>query len=96
MNSLKSISKSVSIIKKHKTPLCLMHCTNIYPTPPKLINLGDATNDEKFPSIPIGLSDHSKVFHQFGRCCVRGILIEKHFTYSKKLKVLIFLRLWIQ
>ena len=32
MNSIKSISKSVKIIRKHKLPFALLHCTNIYPT----------------------------------------------------------------
>ena len=88
MNSLKSISKSVRIIKKHKTPLCLMHCTNIYPTPPKLINLGAMQQMmKKFPSIPIGLSDHSQgISISLGAVALGACLIEKHFTYSKKIK----------
>ena len=40
MNSIKSIAKSVEIIKKYKTKFCLLHCTNLYPTPPHLVRLG--------------------------------------------------------
>ena len=36
MNDIRSINKSVNIILK-KIPLALLHCTNIYPTPEKLI-----------------------------------------------------------
>ncbi len=88
MNSLKTISKSVSVIKKYKTSLCLMHCTNIYPTPPKLINLGGMQQMmKKFPSIPIGLSDHSQgIYISLGAVALGASLIEKHFTYSKKIK----------
>ena len=31
MNSIKTITPAVKIIKKHKIPLALLHCTNIYP-----------------------------------------------------------------
>ena len=39
MNDIKSISRSVKIIRKHKIPYALLHCTNIYPTPPHLVRL---------------------------------------------------------
>lgn len=39
MNDIKSISKSVKIIRDYKLPYALLHCTNIYPTPPKLVRL---------------------------------------------------------
>ena len=34
MNSINSIKKSVEIIRKNKIPLALLHCTNLYQTPP--------------------------------------------------------------
>ena len=39
MNSIESIKPSVEIFRKYKTPYALMHCTNLYPTPDKLIRL---------------------------------------------------------
>ena len=39
MNNIRSIQKSVNIIRKFKIPYALLHCTNIYPTPPKLVRL---------------------------------------------------------
>ena len=41
MNSIKSIKPSVKIFEKYKNPYALLHCTNIYPTPPHLIRLDD-------------------------------------------------------
>ena len=40
MNDIPSIRKSVAIFHKHKVPYCLLHCTNVYPTPDHLIRLG--------------------------------------------------------
>ena len=39
MNSIKTIEPSVKILRKHGVPFALLHCTNIYPTPTKLIRL---------------------------------------------------------
>ena len=39
MNTIKSIKRSVDVILKKKIPLALLHCTNIYPTPSKLVRL---------------------------------------------------------
>ena len=39
MNNINSIQKSVNIIRKYKIPYALLHCTNIYPTPPNLVRL---------------------------------------------------------
>ena len=37
MNSLETIENSVNIIRKYKVPYALLHCTNVYPTPPELV-----------------------------------------------------------
>lgn len=88
MNTIKSILKSTNIIKKYQTPFCLLHCINIYPTPPKLINLGAMQEMmKKFPKVPIGLSDHSEgISVSLGAAALGASIIEKHFTYSKKIK----------
>ena len=39
MNSIETIKPAVEIIRKYKNPFALLHCTNIYPTPPKLVRL---------------------------------------------------------
>lgn len=40
MNDIPAIRKSVEIFRKNKTNYCLLHCTNVYPTPDHLIRLG--------------------------------------------------------
>ncbi len=88
MNSIQSIKPSVDIIKKAKIPLALLHCTNIYPTPPKLVRL-DCINQLKksFPNHIIGISDHTKNnFTSLGAVALGARIIEKHFTDNKSKK----------
>ena len=40
MNGIESIRKAVNIFRKYKISYALLHCTNIYPTPPQLVRLG--------------------------------------------------------
>ncbi len=85
MNDIKSITKSVAIFKKHKVPYALLHCTNIYPTPPNLVRLGAMTQlMTEFPNTPIGLSDHCEnIYPCLGAIALGACIIERHFTDSK-------------
>ena len=60
MNDISSIKKSVNIIEKSKIRYALLHCTNLYPTPNKLLRLNAIDEMRKaFPKAVIGLSDHT-------------------------------------
>ena len=86
MNTIESIKPAVKIIRKYNLPFALLHCTNIYPTPSKLIRL-DAINTLKkaFPDALVGLSDHSKtIFPCLGAVALGACVVEKHFTDNKK------------
>ena len=86
MNSITSIRKSVNIIRKKKIPLALLHCTNIYPTPPELVRL-DCINQLKkaFPDCVIGISDHTKnIYTSLGAGAYGARIIEKHYVDDKK------------
>ena len=85
MNDMNSISKTVQIIKSHNTPLILLHCTSMYPTPYDKVRLG-AINDlqDNFPDIPVGFSDHSLgIAASLGSIALGSCIIEKHFTISR-------------
>lgn len=86
MNDLKSVSKAVKIIEKHKIKYALLHCTNLYPTPSNLIRLNAIDEMKKrFPRAVIGLSDHtSNNFTSFAALGKGVSIIEKHFIDSKK------------
>lgn len=86
MNSIKSIEKSVKVIRKHKLPYVLMHCTNIYPTPNNLIRLNCIQElKKKFPDAVVGLSDHSDTIYScLGAVALGARVLEKHFIDNKK------------
>ena len=85
MNSIKSIKKSVQVIRKHKLPFVLLHCTNIYPTPNELVRL-DCIQElkEAYPDAIVGLSDHtSSIYSCLGAVSLGARVLEKHFIDSK-------------
>ena len=85
MNSISSIKKSVEIIKKNKIPLALLHCTNIYPTPPNLVRLDCIRQLKKaYPTCLVGLSDHTATnYTSLAAVALGARIIEKHFVDSK-------------
>ena len=82
MNSIDSIRPSVEIFRKAKLPFALLHCTNVYPTPPELIRLGAITRlKEEFPDAVVGLSDHSlSNYPCLGAVALGASILERHFT----------------
>ncbi|MFS0674162.1 N-acetylneuraminate synthase [Ornithinibacillus sp. 179-J 7C1 HS] len=85
MNDINSIKKTVSIIEKHQVPFALLHCTNIYPTPPELVRLGGMEQlKQEFPNAVIGLSDHTVNNNACLAATALGAsILERHFTDSK-------------
>lgn len=82
MNSIESVRPSVEILNKANIPYALMHCTNVYPTPPELVRLG-AMNQlkEAFPDAVVGLSDHTTSNYPcLGSVALGASLLERHFT----------------
>jgi sialic acid synthase SpsE len=82
MNDLESIRKTVEIIRKHKVSYCLLHCTNIYPTPSHLVRLGGMIElEEAFPDAIIGLSDHTTSnLACLAATALGAAVLERHFT----------------
>lgn len=84
MNSIESIKPAVEIFRKHKVPYALLHCTNVYPTPPHLVRLG-AINElaQAFPDAVLGLSDHTTSNYAcLGAVALGASILERHFTDS--------------
>lgn len=85
MNNMRSISKSVKLIKKYRSPLMLMHCVSMYPTPYAKLRLQAIIQlREKF-NLPVGLSDHSLgIYACLGAVALGAAALEKHFTIDRK------------
>jgi sialic acid synthase SpsE len=82
MNNLDSIMKAVKIIRKYNIPYALLHTTNIYPTPARLVRLGAMQQMKKtFPDAIIGLSDHTTSnLACFSAVALGANILERHFT----------------
>ena len=82
MNSINTIKPAVKILRKNKIKFALMHCTNIYPTPPELVRLECIKQLKKaFPDAVVGLSDHTTSnFTSYGAITLGAKIIERHFV----------------
>lgn len=84
MNSIDSIEKTVAILESARVPYALLHCTNLYPTPPEFVRLGALEEMRAaFPNAVIGLSDHC-IGHIpcLGAVASGADILERHFTDS--------------
>jgi len=82
MNSIESIRPSVEILREANVPFALLHCTNVYPTPPEIVRLGAITELKKeFPDAVVGLSDHTvSNYPCLGAVALGASILERHFT----------------
>jgi len=82
MNTIESIEKTVDIVRRNGVPYCLLHCTNIYPTPSHLVRLGGMQQlQESFPDAVHGLSDHTTSnLACFAATALGASVLERHFT----------------
>lgn len=82
MNSIETVRPSVEILRKANVPYALLHCTNVYPTPPELVRLGAMGRlKEAFPDAVVGLSDHTTSNYScLGAVALGASILERHFT----------------
>lgn len=82
MNSIETVRPSVEILRGARIPFALLHCTNVYPTPPEMVRLGAMTRlKEAFPDAVVGLSDHTTSNHTcLGAVALGASILERHFT----------------
>lgn len=84
MQSIRSIAASVDVIRKCKVPFALLHCTNLYPMPPKLARLEGIRELMRFyPDAVVGYSDHSEGnLISYAALGIGAAIIERHFVES--------------
>ncbi len=84
MNTIESVAKAVNIFRRKNIPYALLHTTNLYPTPNKLVRLGAMSElQNNFNDAVIGLSDHTLSNHAcFGAVALGASILERHFTDS--------------
>ena len=86
MNTIESVRKAVNIFKNANVPLALLHTTNLYPTPARLVRFGAMTElSNAFPEYIYGLSDHTLTNHAcLGAVALGASILERHFTDHKQ------------
>lgn len=86
MNDIPAIAKAVAILRRHRVPFALLHCTSVYPTPYPLVRLGALTQlATNFPDAVLGLSDHSpSIYPCLGAVALGASILERHFTSDKR------------
>jgi len=85
MNDLASVRPAVEILRRHRVPFALLHCTSMYPTPYDKVRLGALADlRAAFADAVLGLSDHSLGGYTcFGAVPLGASILEKHFTSDK-------------
>jgi sialic acid synthase SpsE len=85
MTSLDEVDESVEAIRTVNSRLVLMHCTSTYPTAYRDVRLrAIGLMRERYPKIPIGISDHSiNIYTSLAAVALGVRVIEKHFTGSR-------------
>jgi N-acetylneuraminate synthase len=86
MNSLASCQETYSLMaQKCDLDVILMHTTNLYPTPAKLVRLGGLQELQRLAGVEsVGLSDHTtNNLACLGAVALGAVLLERHFTDSK-------------
>jgi N-acetylneuraminate synthase len=85
MNSVETVRPSVDVFNRYGTPLALMHCTSMYPTPYEHVRLGAIGDLRQAFGQPVGLSDHSLgIYTCLGAVALGACILEKHFTISRQ------------
>lgn len=85
MNGMADVMKAVEILERNNISYALLHSTNLYPTPARLVRLGAMQEMmTKFENIPIGLSDHTLNNNAcIGAIALGATIVERHFTDTK-------------
>jgi len=84
MSKLEEIKNALKILGKQTI---ILHCVSKYPCSPELANLKRITQLKKILKVKVGYSDHTIGVDACKIAITLGAqVIEKHFTYNKKIK----------
>ena len=85
MNTIESVKRSYRTILKINPDICLLECTNLYPSPPENVSLkGIIELQKNFPNTLIGFSDHSiGPWMSLASIALGAVIVERHFTDSR-------------
>ncbi len=80
------IDRAVEIFFTKRTPLSLLHCVSIYPTPPEECNLAMIHRLKERYGVPVGYSGHEiGTLATLAAAAMGASIIERHFTMDRTL-----------
>jgi N-acetylneuraminate synthase len=87
-SSFAEVRETLTMLRKKKAQVSLLHCSLSYPTPVKDANLDRLRAlQQEFPDVHIGYSDHTQPQDSMLACPIAvsmgARIIEKHFTLNK-------------
>jgi len=86
MSSWEELDRAVNLICHYPTPLTILQCTSEYPCPYENVGLNVMQEMVERYGLPVGLSDHTLTnYASFAAVVLGATLIEKHFTFSRKM-----------
>ena len=86
MSAWDELDRAVAVIKKHNEELTVLQCTSEYPCPYEQVGLNVMLEMAKRYQVLVGLSDHTLTnYAVFAAVTLGATVIEKHFTFSRKM-----------
>jgi len=88
MATLSEIKEAVNAAREAGSGrIVLLKCNSAYPAPPEEMNLATIPHMAEAFDVPVGLSDHTLgIAVPVAAACLGAVMIEKHFTLSRKKK----------
>ena len=85
MSPMAEIADAVERIKAAGSPLILLQCTSMYPTPAEKIGLNILPQFRELFDCPVGISDHSgTIYPSIAAATLGAQMIELHVTFSRQ------------
>ena len=86
MSSLAEIDRAVASIRHGGSPMTVLQCTSMYPTPPERVGLNLIPALRERYQCPVGLSDHSgTIYPALAAVTLGATVIEVHVTLSREM-----------
>lgn len=86
MSSWEELDRAVNLILRSHDMLTVLQCTSAYPCPHDQVGLNVMLEMAERYKLPVGLSDHTLTnYASFAAVTLGAKVIEKHFTFSRKM-----------
>ena len=87
MSSFEELDQTVAFIQQFGNELSILQCTTSYPTPPEKIGLNViAEMKERYPNIPIGLSEHTgNISTGIAAVALGAEILEFHAVFDRRI-----------